>query len=184
MFSTKLPTTADTSRFDLAGAIAAGVCAGAESAVIRALYHEVTLVAYARWTFLAIAAYFTVASAAQRFWPNELRRIVPVWLLTAFFGSVFYVAGKLLPAVIKGWYHPFTESSLGEYISRELSAASSVVLLLLFITIPVTATFHYAAHIIRGIKAWREGPIPLSIVSSTPIKKEYVSDNQPRNSFI
>jgi hypothetical protein len=159
---------------DLGGAIAAGVCAGAATALGNALYHELNLVTYARWIFLAIAAYFTVASLLQRFWPNQLKRIVPVWLLTAFLGSILFVACNLIPEVIKGWYDPYKlERSLAEYISTELGAAKSVIMLLSLITIPVTATFHHAGHIIRGVKAWHGGPAPLSILDGAALRRRY-----------
>ena len=161
------------SRVDLRGAIAAGICAGAATALGNALYHELNLMAYARWIFLAVAAYFTVASLSQRFWPNQLKRIVPVWLLTAFCGSILFVTGNLIPGVIKGWYDPYRlERSLAEYISTELDAAKSVIILLSLITIPITATFHHAGHIIRSVKAWHEGPAPLSILDGAALKRK------------
>src|SRR5687768_9331647 len=154
-------------------ALAAGVCAGAETALVRALHHELTLAAYARWTFLAIAAYFTVASVSQRLWPDRFKRVVPVWLLTAFFGSILFAAGNLIPGTIEGWYDPNRlERSLGEYLLTELGAAKSVVLLLNLITIPVTATSHYAGEIIRGLKDWHDGPAPPSISGGTAIKED------------
>jgi hypothetical protein len=165
VISTIEKLSANRSRVDLAGAIAAGVCAGAVTSLVNVLYHELNLMAYARWISLATAAYFAVASLSQRFWPNQLKRIVPVWLLTAFFGSMLFVAGNLIPGAIKGWHDPYRlEPSLAEYISTELDAARSVIILLSLITIPVTGAFHHAEDIIKGIKAWHEGPAPLSIL--------------------
>jgi len=87
----KLP---EKSRVDLAGAIAAGIGAGAVTSVIDAVYQELNPMAYANWIILAIAPYLTVASLAQRFWPNSLERIAPVWVLTGFFGSVLFVVAR------------------------------------------------------------------------------------------
>ena len=160
------------SRADLAGAMAAGVCAGAVTSLVDALYHEENLMAYAGWIFFAIAAYFTVASLTQRFWPSQLKRIVPVWLLTALFGSIIFVASNLIPGAIKGWHDPYRlERSLAEYISTELDAARSVIILLSVITIPVTGAFHHAKDIITGIKAWHEGRAPLSILGRAALRR-------------
>lgn len=172
VISTVEKLSANRARIDLAGAVAAGLCAGAETALVHSLYHELTVVAYARWTFLAIAAYLTVASLSHRFSPVRLKRFVPVWLLTAVFGSVLFVAGNLIPGAIKGWYDPDAlERSLAEYISTELGAAWSVILLLSLITLPVTAIFHHAGQIIRGLKAWHEGPVPLTISGANHNKR-------------
>ena len=172
VISTIEKLSANRSRVDLVGAIAAGVCAGAVRSLINALYHELNLIAYARWIVLAIAAYLIVASLSQRFWRDSLKRRIPVWILTALFGSILFVTANLMPGIIKGWHDPYRlEHSLWEYISTELAAARSVVIVLSFITLPVTAAFHYAGHIIRAIKAWHEGSEPLSILGGAALRR-------------
>ena len=156
---------ANSSRSDLTGAIAAGLCAGAVRSLIHALHHELTLWAYARWTILAIAAYFVVATLWQRFWRGLVEPIVPTWVLTGLVGSMIFVAVILTSGVIKGWYDPSrVDSSLMGYILTEVKAAGSVFILLSLITLPVTATFHHARDIIRAAKDWHTGSEPPSIL--------------------
>jgi hypothetical protein len=157
--------SASNSRSDLIGAIAAGVCAGAVRSLIHALHHQLTLWAYVRWTILAIAAYFAVATLLQRFWRGVIERSVPTWVLTALLGSIIFVAVVLTSGVIKGWYDPSrVDSSLIGYILTEAKATGSVVIVLSLITLPVTATFHHARDITRAAKDWHTGSEPPSIL--------------------
>ena len=164
----KLP---EKSRVDLAGAIAAGIGAGAVTSVIDAVYQELNPMAYANCIILAIATYLTVASLAQRFWPNSLERIAPVWVLTGFFGSVLFVVASLMPSIITGWHDSFRlDRSLTEYISTEFGAASSAIIVLSFVTLPITATFHYRGFV-QAIKGWHMGAEPLSILDETALRR-------------
>lgn len=151
-------------RVDLTSAVAAGLCAGAVTSLINALYHPVNLRAYARVTILAIAAYLIIASLWQAIWGDLLKRMLPSWIVIAFYGSVLFVTVRLLPGVIKGWTDPHrVDQSLIEFISTEMAAARSVIAGLAFITLPITALFHYSGHIARAVRAWHNGPQPLSI---------------------
>jgi hypothetical protein len=54
----------------------------------------------------------------------------------------------------------------------ETSAARSVIILLSFITLPITALFYYSDSVIRTIKHWHNGTeSPLSIQTTHSLKK-------------
>ena len=89
------------SRSDLTGAIAAGICAGGFRSLIHALHQELSLWAYVRWTILAIAAYFVVATLLHRFWPGLIEQSVPTWVLTALLGSIIFAAVLRRPGLLK-----------------------------------------------------------------------------------
>lgn len=157
---------ASKQRVDLIGAVAAGVCAGAVRSGLNALNYNPSLWAIIRWTIIAIAAYFAVAKLLQLFWRDFQERIFPRWLLTAFVGSMVYVAAQLAPSVIKGWYDPHrVEASLTQYVLRELNSAKFAVMLFSVITLPVLGAFHYFEQIRKAVKAWHSGSPPPRIIS-------------------
>lgn len=154
---------ANRSKNDLAGAITAGVSAGVVRSVINALYNDFTLWACISWILLGVMAYLTVGILFRHFWRN---RILPNWMLTAFFGSMLFILAQAVPGVIKGWYDPYAvHQSFMDYILLELDATKSVVIMLSFVTLPITAIFHYAREIVRATKEWHDGSTPDSILS-------------------
>lgn len=153
-------------RADLIGAVAAGLFAGAVRSGLNALNHDPSVSAIIRWTIIAIAAYFVVAKLLQLFWLDFQERIFPRWLLTAFVGSIVYVAALLAPSVIEGWYDPFrVNGSLTEYVLRELNSAKVTVMLLSLITLPILGAFHYFEQIWKAVKAWHSGSPPPRITT-------------------
>lgn len=153
-------------RADLIGGVAAGVCAGAARSGLNALNHDPSLWAITRWTMIAIAAYFGVAKLLQLFWMDSQQRIFPRWLLTAFVGSIAYVAALLAPSVIDGWSDPYRgDGSLTEYMLGKLSSAKFSVMLLSLITLPILGVFHYSEQIWKAVKAWHAGSPPPHIIN-------------------
>lgn len=152
-------------RADLIGAFAAGVCAGAARSGLNALNHDPSLWAITRWTIIGIAAYFGVAKLLQLFWISQ-ERFFPRWLLTAFVGSMVYVAALLAPSVIDGWYDPYRgDGSLTKYVLRELNTAKFSVILLSLFTLPILAAFHYFEPILKTVKSWHSGSPPPQIIN-------------------
>jgi hypothetical protein len=148
-------------RADLIGAVAAGVCVGAARSGLNALNHDPSLWAVTRWTIIAIAAYVAVAKLLQLLWKGFPARICPRWLLTAFVGSIVYVAALLAPNAITGWYDPYrVDGSLTEYALRKLSSATFSVITLSTITLPILGAFHYFEQIRKAVKAWHFGSPP------------------------
>lgn len=157
---------ASKQRIDLIGAIAAGVCAGAARSGFNALNHDPSLWAIIRWTIIAIAAYFVVAKLLQFFLMDSQKRTFPRWLLTAFAGSIVYVAALFMPTVIAGWYDPYrVEGSLTEYVLVELNSAKFPVLLFSLITLPILGVFHYFEQIRKAVRGWHSGSPPPRIIN-------------------
>ncbi len=159
---------------DLACALAAGLTAGLLTSLINVLgEHRASLGRHVSFALTAITVYMAVALALHKVWTGTLRRIVPTWALIAVVGSVLYVVIDLTPGVIKGWYDPYRmEASLIKYLSTELSAARSVMVVLTVITLPVTATLYYAGEIISAVKDWHEGSgARTSVISEQSLKK-------------
>ncbi len=68
-------------------------------------------------------------------------------------GSTVFVLTRLTPGLIGGWYDPLRlESTFGEYISTEISAAKSVVLFLSAITIPIAGLVYYGVSTAKALK--------------------------------
>lgn len=144
---------------DLVCACAAGLCAGTYSFLIYLLKpREFNITAYLRYTLTALIAYLAVALILHRFWKEGLRRLLPSWILISVFGSIFFAVLRLLPAVIGGWSGPtVTAPYLAEYMTTEVSAARSVVILLSLLTLPITALIYYGGSIRRAVKRWHNG---------------------------
>lgn len=152
---------ADTSRNDLAGAVVAGVAAGALQSLMGSLFRHLSFWAAARPIVIGLAVYLSVGFLLQRFWRN---RLAPNWFLTSLFGTILFVAALLGPAIISGWFDPHNVyRSLMDYLSPELDSAGSGVILLLFVTLPITASFHYSREMTRAVKKWHAGSEPTSL---------------------
>lgn len=157
---------ANKERADLIGAVVAGLCAGAARSGLNALNRDPSLWAVTRWTIIAVAAYLAVAKLLQLFSWDVLDRILPRWLLTAFFGSIAYVAALLGPSVIDGWYDPHrADSSLIEYVLTKLCDAKAAIVLLSLLSLPVLGAFHYFEQIRTAVKAWHAGSPPPNIIN-------------------
>ena len=153
---------ADTSRNDLAGAVVAGFSAGAVQALISALFRDLGFWTGARPIIIGVAVYLLVGLLLQRFWRN---RLAPNWVLTSLIGTILFIAALLGPAIISGWYDPYNVHQVSmDYLSPELDAARSGVILLHLVTLPVTAIFHYSREIIGATKKWHAGSEPTSIL--------------------
>lgn len=135
---------------DMAAAFAAALAAALEGFLIKLLDKQyIPLPMYIEYVLLALASYLAVALLLHRFWAGLLRRVLPSWILTAFFGSILFVFIRLTPGIIGGWYDPLRlQSSLFDYISTEISAAKSVVVLLSFITIPIAGLAYLLTYFV------------------------------------
>jgi hypothetical protein len=157
---------------DLVCALAASLCAGASLYFIYLLKpREFDILSCIKFMSMTMVAYFTVTFILHKFWVGALRRMLPSWILIAVFGSTTFVMIRLLPAIVNGWSGPtVTEPSLAGYITTEISAARSVIILLSIITLPITALVYYADSIIRGAKRWHDSEkVPDSIlIPSSP----------------
>ena len=151
---------------DLVCAIAASLCASALTFLIYLLKpHAFDILVYLKFTFTALASYCAVALILSKLWVGGLRRLVPSWIPLSIFGSTVYVALRLLPALVSGWYEPSsTRPSLSRYVEVEIDAARSVIITLSLITLPVTAIIYYGDSILRSIRRWHDGAeLPPSI---------------------
>jgi hypothetical protein len=130
---------------DLAAAFAASLCASSFTSLIRFQNRgQFNFLAYARFILLAAGAYLTIALILHWVWTGRFRRLLPSWILIAVFGSLLFVCLRLTPGIIKGWNDPYrSETSFLEYISTEIDAARSVIIVLSLITLPVTGLVHY-----------------------------------------
>lgn len=152
---------------DLVCGLAAGLCAGSFNFLIHILKpHKFEVLVLLRFMLTAVVAYLTVALILNKFWKEVLRRMLPTWIPIAFFGSLFFVILRLLPAAVEGWTGPtVTEPSLVKYLATELGAARSVVILLSLITFPITALIYHSGFILIVMKRWHSGTgPPLSIL--------------------
>jgi hypothetical protein len=144
----------DNLLLDLMAALAASLIAALLTSLVNFQnQHSINIIAYTRFILLAVAAYSAIAIFLHQFWTGWLRRIVPNWVLIAFFGSLLFVCVRLAPGIIKGWYNPLrSESSFLNYISTEIDAARSVVIVLSFVTLPVAGGIYYSSKWIMQVK--------------------------------
>lgn len=145
---------------DLTCAFAAGLCAGSFTFIIYLLKpHGFNISTFLKFMLMALVAYVAVALILNKVWARGLRRMVPNWILISVFGSTLFVMLRLLPAVIVGWSGPtVTEPSLATYLTAEIDAARSVVIVLSVITLPITALLYYTNSILRALSRWHNGP--------------------------
>ena len=152
-------------RADLAGAVAAGLCAGVVRSLSYALNHDPAPWTAARWIIIGVAAFVVVAKLLQLSWKPSLNRVIPRWIVTAFVGSILFIEALLAPRVIERWYDPFTDrSSLMRYLLAEISYHQTLIIDLTLITLPVLWAFHYAEQIAKAAGNWRSGSPPPSII--------------------
>ena len=132
---------------ELAAAFAAGIVAALQTLLSKHLYHgHIPMPFYLNNILFALLSYLAVALLLHRFWTGP-KRVVPNWILIGFLGSVLFVLIRLAPGVIGGWYDPLrSESSLLSYLLNEIDAATSVVIVLSAITLPVTALAYYLSR--------------------------------------
>jgi hypothetical protein len=140
----------ETLRIELATALSAGAAAAIVTIFFRLLHQEVPLASSITYFLLGFAAYALAASILYQFWTGQAGRIVPRWLLTAVLGSLIFVIFRLTPGIIGGWLDPAESQSLGEYLANEVSAASSVFILLTVVTVPVAAAVYYS-HLLASV---------------------------------
>jgi len=89
-----------------------------------------------------MACYLAVALLVR--YVSSRKHNFPDWPLISVFGSILFVSVRLIPGIVRGWYVAATlKPSLFEYISTEISAAASVVLFLLVLTLPASAIVAY-----------------------------------------
>lgn len=148
---------------DLASGLAAGICGAGVTSAILALDRPLSLMTHARFAVLSIASFLTIAGITNLIWRMTLRRKLLSCILIALLGSVLFTALRLVPGIIQGWTQG-TETSLAGYLLNELDAARSVVILLTFVTLPVTAVVQYGRQIVKALGAWHEGAEPLHVL--------------------
>jgi hypothetical protein len=101
---------------------------------------------------------FVVAALLNGMWRGKLRRMVPNCILIAVAGSLLLVCIEITPGVIGGWYDAHrAELSLSEYLSNELQAARSVVVVFSLVALPVSAITYYAGSIVKAALRWHNG---------------------------
>jgi hypothetical protein len=142
----------ETLRIELATALSAGAAAALVTLFTRMLNHEVAITSYIRYFLLGFAAYALAASILYQFWTGRLGRMIPRWLIMAVLGSLIFVVVQLTPGVVGGWFNPWESQSLPEYISTEISAASSVFILLTVVTVPVAAAVYYSFSAAKALR--------------------------------
>lgn len=146
----------ETLRIELATALSAGAAAAVVTLFVRLFFrlqhNQVPIASHIRYFLLGFAAYALAASILYQFWTGWLGRIIPRWLLMPVLGSFIFVVLQLTPGIIGGWLDKLESHSLGDYISTEISAASSVFILLTIVTVPVAAAVYYSFSIAKALR--------------------------------
>jgi hypothetical protein len=158
----------------LFGALAAGLCVRAFEFVIYILGDfQSNLLREVKFTLIAVASYLAVALLLSRFWKGKFRRLLPVWLLVAFWGSLLYESIVLVPSLIYFWNTPNQlETNLFKFILTELGFARTTFILNFFIALFVMAIIRYADTSIQAVKNWHyQTQDSLSILSKPTLKK-------------
>lgn len=147
----------DTLLLDLLTALAAGLAAALLTSLINFQNQQrVNILAYFRFILLAVAAYSAIALLLRRVWTGLLKRIVPNWVLIAVLGSMLFVCVRLTPGIIKGWSDPLRmESTFLSYISTEIDAARSLIIILSFVTLPIAGAIYYSSKWVSQVKSER-----------------------------
>jgi uncharacterized membrane protein len=148
---------------DLLAGLVAGLCVSLFDVLFA--FKSRTGFVVARFTLLSVLSYLAVAALLNGMWRGKLRRMVPNCILIAVAGSLLLVCMEMTPGIIGGWYDPRrVEVSLLDYLAHELQAARSVVVVLSFIALPVSAITYYAGSIVEAARRWHDGADePLSI---------------------
>jgi hypothetical protein len=135
----------DTFIAELAAALIAAFSAALLTSLVNFFnQHQVNPLAYMRFMFLAAASYLLAAALLHVSWPTLFRRAVPNWIPISLIGSLLFVMVRLTPGIIRGWHDPLRlESSLSSYLLNEIDAAKSVVIVLIVMTLPLTALAYY-----------------------------------------
>ena len=145
----------ETLRTELAAAVSAGLAAAAVTLFFRLLRQPVPIEVYVKYFVFGIASYALAASVLHEFWTGWPSRIAPKWLLMALLGSLIFLALRLSPGIIQGWLNPLESQPLREYILTELTAASSVFMVLTLVTVPVAGAVYYSFSIVRAFRVRR-----------------------------
>ncbi len=109
---------------------------------------------------VAVLSYLSVMLLLQMFWRGTLKRILPHWLMASALGSFLFIAigaATSMNMTLELWKYYQDRMTLSEFILRELEMARVGFLLLVILTLPITALIHYAGAIVRFIDRWHSG---------------------------
>jgi len=151
--------TASRTRTNLAGALIAGLCVAALFCLVSMASDPFNQYLCLRITLQAIISYIGIALLLHKLWTYALNRLLPVWVLTAVFGSLVFVTITLASTVARDWHDPYAmQFTMREYLRYKLDAAQFVYIFLSLLTLPITATVHYAGAIVKAVKRWHGDP--------------------------
>jgi len=159
-------------RKSVATMLGCGLLAGLAGGVSLALINQLSLdpikvrsYNQIRSVIICLVVYSLVSIAFHRLWPTPLAHVLPDWAMTAIVGSLLVVAVLLGPGVVLAWQDPRRTDPFWTFAGNEISAASSLMLMLLIVTLPVAASVRYYTRIRRAVGLWHEGPKPMTIIS-------------------
>ena len=158
----------------LIGAFAASLCVRAfEFSIFVLGDHEISLHREIKFTLIAIASYLTATLLLYQLWARMLKRMLPVWLLIAFGGSLLYESTVLVPTLIYLWNDPYrVEPNSFRLFLTEFEFTRTTFTLNFIIAMLVMPVLHYIEPITEAIKSWHNGTQDtLSILSKPKLKK-------------
>lgn len=107
------------------------------------------------FTLLSVASYSAVALLLHRYWTGLLKRMVPIWILIAFFGTALLVSIIGIDTGIFFWKSSQrVEQNLAEFMLVQLEDVRVLFILVCCFTLPITATVYYAGSIVRAARRW------------------------------
>ena len=153
--------TFDSQRVEIASAVAAGLGLSGLACLISVVDHD-SVFDFRRcigFMVFAVGSYLTVALLLCRWWKGQLKHAIPIWILIALLGTMFLVGVISIDRGIVFW-RSSQRTVLGEFINGQWEDIKFLFVLGCGITLPITATVHYAPNIIRAFVRWRKGPEP------------------------
>lgn len=152
--------TSNSKRVEVASALAASLGISGLVCLISAVDQDspFDLRRCVSFVLLSVASYSAVALLLHRFWTGLLKRLIPIWILIAFFGSALLVSIVGIDTGIFFWKSPQRmERTLIEFVSVQMESLQILFILVLCITLPITATVYYAGSIVRVVRRWHNG---------------------------
>lgn len=164
-----------SARVDLLSALAAGFGLSVVGLVLLNIsafrrLNPMDVFDVARFVLRVTIPYLIAGLIIHWTWTKPLRRVLPIWLMIACLGSWLLV-------VSTGAWSFYTDAvasnapatmlrTLPDYLRDKMKDALGGLVVLSVITLPMTATVHYADSIVTAVRRWHNGPKPPNILST------------------
>ncbi|MCU1265080.1 MAG: hypothetical protein JWM21_1398 [Acidobacteria bacterium] len=145
-------------RVELTEALISGFCTGLVLSVLGASKGSIgglDQIQSLKIMFFTLGCYLAVALVCHQLWiwATLAKPMIPSWILTPVFGSLFSASFIAVPMTLAHWWMPDRiEPDPGRFFSLTVIAWIAFLFILNLFSIPMTASIHYLGPLVKRMR--------------------------------